>query len=186
MEDLLLGNIKIEKRRSAIKMANWDLNERRKYAWKYFEVHAGQRMSLFNFFAVISALLTGGLAATLKKDSAYPVFGLFLGVALVIISFVFWKLDKRVGYLIKHAETALKEIELLLSEKQEPTERDTALFCCEETETRKKQMLTPWYKLYSYHMTYSQCFKVVYLMFGVIGIIGIFLACRIFNFYPCG
>jgi hypothetical protein len=44
------------------------LKEQRDYAWSYFQLHANQRMTSFNFFVVIAALLTTGLARSLEND----------------------------------------------------------------------------------------------------------------------
>ena len=68
-------------------------------------------MSTFNFFIILAALLTTGLAGTFVKEFEWDVVGVFLGSGLVIISFAFWKLDQRVRFLIKHAENALKAFE---------------------------------------------------------------------------
>jgi hypothetical protein len=47
--------------------SNASLKEQRDYVWAYFQLHANQRISSFNFF-VIAALLTTGLAGTVKSD----------------------------------------------------------------------------------------------------------------------
>jgi hypothetical protein len=151
----------------------WTSIEKREYAWQYFKVHADQRMSLFNFFVVISALLTAALSTTWKKDCAHPMYGLFLSFGIVVISFVFWKLNQRVAYFIKHAEAALKDIENL-SLKDGDLAR---LFCLEETKTKTVKEKTNW-KIWTWHMTYSECFGVVYVVFAVIGLIGMVVAIR--------
>lgn len=91
--------------------SNASLKEQRDYAWSYFQLHANQRISSFNFFVVIAALLTTGLAGTLKSDFEHHYMGVALALSLLVISFIFWKMDQRVRYLIKHAEEALKAIE---------------------------------------------------------------------------
>ena len=48
-----------------------DVIEHRNYVWNYFQLHASQRMTTFNFFVVIAALLTAGLARTFDKDYPY-------------------------------------------------------------------------------------------------------------------
>ena len=48
----------------------WTLREQREYAWNYFELHAKQRMSLFNYFVLIAALLTAGLAGSFSKNGS--------------------------------------------------------------------------------------------------------------------
>jgi len=81
------------------------------HAGRYFELHANQRMSVFNFFLALSGVVSAGLAA-LVQGSAHLIFlGILLGLLLVLVSFIFWKLDQRVSFLIKHAEDALSELE---------------------------------------------------------------------------
>src|SRR5690349_3082540 len=92
-------------------MSGATLKEQRDYAWSYFQLHANQRMTSFNFFVVIAALLTTGLARSLENDFKYHFVGVCLGFSLMITAFIFWKLDQRVRHLIKHAEAALKDIE---------------------------------------------------------------------------
>ncbi len=171
MEGLLLDEYIItEKQGGKFKMTEgWTLRDKREYAWEYFKLHAGQRMALFNFFVVISAILTAGLAATLKKECDCQVFGFFLSVGMMLISFVFWKLDQRVAYLIKHAEAALKAIEDSL--KEDPNGQQVSLFFSEEIKTKELKESRYWNPC-SWYMTYPKCFGVVYLVFALIGLIG--------------
>lgn len=148
-----------------------EYKEQREYAWKYFQLHAGQRMASFNFFVVIAALLTAGVAGTLKTDGEYEAIGFALGLSLAVISFIFWKLDERVGYLIKHAETALKAIEKTGKGEEEGTLATTMLFCAEEERTSQiqgRQGRLPW----NWHLSYSDCFGAIYLIFGLLGVVG--------------
>ena len=68
---------------------DWPLKEKREYAWNYFQLHARQRMAAFNFFVVISALLTAGLARSLENDYENPFIGIVLGFGLMAITFLF-------------------------------------------------------------------------------------------------
>jgi len=61
-----------------------------KRAWDYFELHANQRLTTFNFYVVISSLVTTGLLATFEKQYRTPYLGIGLGVLLTLLSFVFW------------------------------------------------------------------------------------------------
>jgi len=149
-------------------MSEFTNKELQDYAWKYFALHASQRMSLFNFFVACSAIVTAALFGTFhEKIRAYGI-GIALGVLLPVISFVFWKLDQRVSFLIKHAEAALKHLEReFISDGQHVTK----LFTLEEELTKqKKERAFRW--SVECHMTYSCCFRVVFLSFGAIGIIG--------------
>ena len=79
----------------------------RNHAWRYFELHANQRIAVFNFFLVLSGLIAAGLAAAVQAAGLLLVVGAVLGLLLALVSFIFWKLDQRTSFLIKHAEQAL-------------------------------------------------------------------------------
>jgi hypothetical protein len=81
------------------------------HAWRYFSLHAQQRLSLFNYFLLASGSVVAGLAACLQRSGLFQILGTGLGALLVLISFVFWKLDQRSAFLVKHAEEALTELE---------------------------------------------------------------------------
>ena len=66
---------------------------------------------MFNFFVVLSGLVTAGLGATMQGSPRIAILGILLGVVLMLLSFVFWKLDQRSSFLVKHAEDAGIEIE---------------------------------------------------------------------------
>lgn len=86
----------------------------RDHAWRYFDVHAGQRMAMFNFFIVLSGLILTGIAGSLQAGPKIAVIGIFLGLLLALLAFVFWKIDQRAAFLVKHAEEAQAAIESML------------------------------------------------------------------------
>ena len=142
----------------------------RNYIWNYFRLHAGQRLTTFNFYIVISTLFTSGYFVALKD---IPILSLLLSVILIALSFVFWKLDSRNKQLIKNAENGLKEIE-----KEDNIEGKTSeihilnIFSYEQKQTeilREKKTFWPWNRLY----TYSTCFNSVFIIFTLIGFLGI-------------
>ncbi|MDW9204727.1 hypothetical protein SE956_16940 [Escherichia coli] len=71
------------------------------HIWKYFELHAQQRMTVFNFYIAITGLLAAGIGVTLQQGGKYVLFTSLMGVFVAFISFIFWKLDQRVSILIK-------------------------------------------------------------------------------------
>ena len=146
------------------------LKEKKDYLWNYFQLHAGQRMSLFNFFVLFSSLLTAGLAGTFKKESEVPFLISFcLASGLIIMSFTFWKLDQRVRHLIKLAEKALKEFEKQLSSLNKY--ENLSLFSDEEYITNNLQKKEGM-KFWNWHLSYSNCFGIVYILFASIGVLG--------------
>jgi len=151
--------------------SNRIFQEQRKYAWDYFQLHAEQRMRSFNFFVVIAAILSTGIVGIIKKDIEFHFVGVVLGFCLVIIPFIFWKLDQRARFLIKHAEDILKEIEkALLSEIEEKYSETITLFLSEERKTiqaKNSKKTHTWNPA----MSYSNCFCCVYLVFGILGLL---------------
>ncbi len=129
-------------------------------------------MATFNFFVIIVALLTAGLAGTFKEDYEYQFIGVVLGLSMAVIAFVFWKIDQRVRHLIKHAESALKEIEKQsVKAKHQDLNRKLSLFSSEEEKTadiRSQHGWLPW----RWHMSYSECFGSMYFVFGILGALG--------------
>jgi hypothetical protein len=136
------------------------------YALSYFDLHAKQRMTVFNFFLVIAGILTGGIAASLGKDSM-PTLAIALSAVLILIAIVFWKLDARTSFLIKHAETALKacEFELLNDEAR--------LISSEEAAFKRFRQDNGFWRS---GWTYSVCFRIVFIAMVVIGAIGFVLS----------
>jgi hypothetical protein len=139
------------------------IHEMLDHAWRYFELHAGQRMSLFNFFLVVSGVILAGLAACLQLTGSLRLLGLCLGVLLAVVAFTFWKLDQRVSFLIKHAEDAIVGIEKLLP-------LDVArLFSNERGRTAAHKsvgigLVRPW--------TYGSAFRFIFWIMGLVGISG--------------
>jgi hypothetical protein len=140
----------------------WTLRDHRDYAWEYFKVHAQQRMSLFNFFVVFSSLATTCMVGTFQEKIHAHGVGIVLGILLIAISHVSWKLDERVRFFIRHSESALKWIEATYNlQDGQDGPHVLKLFTREESLTESGQPLT-----------YSRCFKVAFFIFALIGLIG--------------
>ena len=144
-------------------------------AWKYFQQHAQQRMQYFNYFVVFSTILTTGLVTTFQYNFQAPYLGIFLGLIQIFLSFIFWKIDRRNKFLIKHSENVIREIE---NEYDNPETKSYKLFC-------KEEIITGEIKKDSRHMlfkqfSYSTSSGIIYFVFSIIGIIGI--ACSSINY----
>ena len=134
-------------------------DKRLEHAWNYFELHAQQRISVFNYFVVLSGILAAGLAASVQGPERLASVGVALGALLILLSFVFWKLDQRTAFLIKHAEEVLKACE--------PT--TAPLFSDEETKTdTAKAQTSIW--------TYGRSFRTIFLVIGAAGLAGAILS----------
>ncbi|RZI20983.1 hypothetical protein [Pseudomonas orientalis] len=135
---------------------NQKLERSMQHVWKYFELHAQQRMTVFNFFLAISGLVAAGIGVSLQQGSKFSVFASFLGAFLSLISFLFWKLDARISAMIKRAELALCHIE------KSGLIQEAAIFSSDDSVVRNKGFLSIW--------TYGKCFRISFFTVGFIGI----------------
>lgn len=134
-----------------------DKKEIRDNAWSYFELHANQRMSIFNFYVTISTAIFTGIAAFLSIGIMSKLIIYALSIILILISIVFWYLDSRTKFLIRISESVMKNIEIETGINEE-----LLLFSREESETKKigfPQMLS-----------YSKSFRIIYCLFIFLGI----------------
>lgn len=125
------------------------------HAWGYFVLHANQRITVFNYFVIFAGVLCTGIAASIQSTPRLAAVGVALGGLLIILSFVFWRLDQRTAFLIKHAEDLIATLEpelapLLASEVQKTTD------------AKKSQGL--W--------TYGRAFRTIFWVMGLIGLAG--------------
>jgi hypothetical protein len=135
----------------------------REHAWRYFELHANQRISIFNYFLVVSGAIAAGLATTLQGTPRFASLGIVLGGLLVLVSFVFWKLDQRSSFLIKQAEMALTETESAF-----PVE-SSCLFMFEPRNTKATSASMSWWHR---PWTFGKAFRIVFIVMAVFGISG--------------
>jgi len=129
-------------------------------------------MSIFNFFVVMSTLLTTAMATSFTDKFNCPVIGTISGIGLVVIAFVFWKLDQRIRFLIKLAETALTGIGNEVGNDKKTSDSPQTLFLIERIETENKRRKWYWWKPQTWHLKYSECFGIAYILFAFIGIVG--------------
>ncbi|WP_404408551.1 hypothetical protein LG272_10980 [Pseudidiomarina marina] len=138
--------------------------------WRYFELHANQRLKTFNFFLVVQGVLFALLVEQLKADawSASPYLSI-LGFSICIVAMVFGGLDNRTRELIHHAESKLIEIEnAVLSEHEKSEGVFYANIFSSEDITAKVGWLTQAPK-------YTACFRVLFSGTFLIGFIFAFM-----------
>ncbi len=94
----------------------------------------------------------------------------------MFFAFVFWKLDRRNRELIKNSEAALRYFESLCEVKDDGEQPSVVkIFTREEYETSKKRARNSrWFR--KNHYSYSDCLNLVFVAFGLIGILGLVLA----------
>ena len=139
------------------------------YALRYFEVHANQRMSTFNFFIILDVLLITALVASFDNDFLYPNVAYAISIFIVFISFIFWKLDQRVRYLITHAEKALSKLEGAKISKNQ----DFPNLILEKNQQTLRSNKKVGLCIMKTQMSYSQCFQAIYILFAIFGVGGL-------------
>jgi hypothetical protein len=149
----------------------------RKQAWDYFTTHASQRMTIFNFYVVLSSLTMTSFFASFKSDSNLQSARPVLASLLCLFAFIFWKLDERNKLLIKNSERALKYFE-----RADPSDDVAKVFTQEERETETKK-LSGWRRLmvWRWHLSYSKCFNLIFVLFFLVGLVGL-----VSSFCHCG
>jgi hypothetical protein len=79
------------------------------YAWGWFQYHASQRLTAFNFFLVIVGFLLVGYAQAV--DHHWQTFGIGLGAFGALVALGFLVLDVRNEELVLRGQDALKGLE---------------------------------------------------------------------------
>jgi hypothetical protein len=147
--------------------------ETREYVWNYWSFHADERLRTFHFYILVVTVLVAGTLAYLK-DARTPILACIGGIALPIVSFVFWRLDCRVRTMIHRAESILKSIEESI-----PTDvvaKRLRLFRTQENRHEAQKRLNrrgkSWlYREWNYPRSFYDCFKWIFITFSAMGIL---------------
>ena len=127
------------------------------HAWKYFELHAQQRMTVFNFFLAIAGLIAAGIGVGLQAGAKFSGLVSLLGCFLSLVSLIFWKLDQRVSAMIKLAEETLVYLE------GQSVEPEAAIFTKERNAQKGNGFTAVW--------TYGRCFRFSFFAVGIVGLV---------------
>lgn len=145
--------------------------------WKYFEHHGNQRLTHINFFTVLSSALIISQFTIINSQKVVCYIPMILGVIQCIISFVFYKIDDRTKFLVKHAEETITEIERHYNfyNDKEYSKR-LRLFTNEVTATREARQYSKCFlfKQISHRLSYRillASFSVIGLLAGLLGFI---------------
>lgn len=130
------------------------------HAWRYFTLHAQQRVALFNFFVVLEGLLLAGWASAMTGDTPRPAAAAIMGILLTFFSVIFWKFDQRNSYFTKRAEAALATLENGMPDKAK-------LFTAEQTHSSQPKAGVPFVR----HWTHGESLRVLFILSGIAGLI---------------
>lgn len=145
-------------------------------AWMYFQQHASQRVSFFNFFIVLATSLTAVLVTAVFQFRVL-LLGAAVGLMLSFTSFVFWKIDQRNKHLTKMGENALRELEscfpLPASGSAMPKHPHPIQVFTHEawrtTCTRQEERDEPMWKR---EFSFSKSLNLLFLVYGSVGLLG--------------
>ncbi len=85
------------------------------YAWRYFQLHAAQRISLIRYYIVVLSIYITGSGYFLVKFSlashTEEIGLIFFSIFFILLTIIFWLLDNRNRTLIHLAENSLRSYE---------------------------------------------------------------------------
>ncbi|UDQ82429.1 hypothetical protein LJN55_11625 [Erwinia rhapontici] len=128
------------------------------HAWKYFELHSQQRMTVFNFYIAVIGLLGTGSGICLQLGGTFIYFTSALGIFITFITFIFYKLDDRISFLIKNSELALIKLEGNINIYE------IKIFTIENNNI---QLNNGFFSMW----TYGKCFRVSFYVLAYIGMV---------------
>lgn len=140
------------------------------FVWKYFQQHAAQRVSYFNFFVLFASSMAAGMISTFQFK-AY-ILGVAIGLLLSFMSFIFWKFDQRNKYLIKISEKALIELESNFPFNTQDQKLDAIkIFTRENLLTNSLKIYQQTQPFWKRQFSHSNCLNLLFVVFGFIGIL---------------
>ena len=138
----------------------------RDYAWNYFEYHAEQRLRSFRLYLILVAVDIATLGTIIRNDKFEECIWVF-GIALCVLSWLFWKLDLRNKQLVRNGEEALKYLdEQEFLEDCEDGPHKLKIFARDDFFNSGKKHRC---KLDA-PLTYSAFYAIIFLFIGIMGI----------------
>lgn len=145
----------------------------RQHAWDYFRHHACQRTTVFHFYLVVCALLTAAYFRTLGSPSTVGP-RVVLGLAMVFLSFIFYKLDQRNAGMVEIGEKGLKALESsLVLEDLGGFPDDVCVFSIEEKQTADAEDQGEFWSLMKNHYGHRECFRLIFQVVAALGALGV-------------
>lgn len=119
--------------------------------WNYYELHANQRMKILELFIAIETVLFGVVATAISNNDFSDRI---ISLAISLIAFICFLLDKRTTDLIHQCRMAIRAIE---DDYMNSYKDGFKLF----SEIKKKEG----------KLNYSKVIRIIYLSIGLIGLI---------------
>lgn len=140
--------------------------------WKYFEHHGNQRLTHINFFTVISSALLVSQYTVLETNNNLLFAPIVIGIVQIIVSFVFYKIDERTMFLVKHAEKAIVSIESTYGFSDDEGYIDSLKIFTNEIEETNKAKKRKNFLLRQ--ISHKKSYRILLISFAVMGALGSF------------
>lgn len=139
--------------------------------WKYFDRHADQRISYFNFFVVFSTILTSGAITVLQGSVDLRYTAIPIGIVQIFVGYMFLKIDQRNKFLTNHAENAIKDFE----QKNGNTGDQYTFLFNREDELTIDHRASDKKKFFPLRLiSHGQAYKIIYVSFMIWGCLEVF------------
>lgn len=139
-----------------------EIEIRLNHAWRYFELHANQRISLVRFYVGLYSLYISASGYIIFHDDSFANgdrnIVLILSVLFLVITLIFYLLDQRNRDLIHFAEASLRRYEFDMGLKEPHN-----IFVIEERDALKKSKFR-----------HSHCFNTLFLI-GALSAVIVFM-----------
>ncbi len=130
--------------------------------WNYFQIHSQQRMSIFNFYIVITIAMFSSFGFFLSEH--VYIFGCLISILIIAVNFSFFKLDERTSFMLKEVEEKLREWEL------NNIDEAYRIFNDEEINFKACRSRSTYYIDFEKNYTYGEIFRFTFRVFTYLSI----------------
>jgi hypothetical protein len=124
------------------------------FAFKWFELHADQRLKVFNFFLIIAGICVAGFFTAMQARNS--VAASFISIVLILVCFCFKQLDLRTAQLVEIGEDYLRD---WLGHKNKIIGSTNVNLIVRADKTRRC-------------LSYRQVFNLLFSLFALVGLLG--------------
>lgn len=136
-----------------------DVRAALEHAWNWFSLHATHRLQLVNFFLVATAFLSAAFV-TASKEEMHVLAGA-VAVLAVFMSYLFYRIERRIRSLVHAAENALQPLQHRIAESLDVDDL---------------QIVSHVEEAHPGEWKYSKVFRYLYLTTGMAFVLGLFYA----------
>lgn len=133
--------------------------------WKYFQLHADQRMKMVQFYLSVIVVLFGALFTLHSMENRIAIAEIVTCIGIGVISGIFALLDHRTSLLIKDAENVIKRMEAITFQTRE----DELLKLFSSSEQNDLGRI---------YVSYSKCIRVSEIIISITGFWLIWMICN--------